>query len=174
MPDPFLYRFVWDVEKAAANLRKHGLAFEQAADVLRDPRAISIYDLVHSEAEQRWISLGSVGDSALLVVVHTFVELGVSEALVRIISAREATITEREQYRTQDPYAGEPMRREYDFSDGKRGLFFRKGAVTQLPIYLDADVREYFAARATAKGKDLDTLVNELLRRDIELIETAK
>ena len=66
------------------------------------------------------------------------------------------------------------MKPEYDFSQGQRGKFFRKDAALDLPVYLDADVRDYLSQRAKAKGVNLGRLVNELLKRDIELIETAK
>jgi hypothetical protein len=66
------------------------------------------------------------------------------------------------------------MKSEYDFSQGQRGKFFRKDAALDLPVYLDAEVRDYLTARAKAKGIDLGKLVNELLRRDIDLIEIAK
>jgi len=66
------------------------------------------------------------------------------------------------------------MRDEYDFSQGKRGLFYREGAVLNLPVYLDAEVRDWIAERAKAKGIEVGQLVNELLKRDIELIEAVK
>jgi predicted HicB family RNase H-like nuclease len=66
------------------------------------------------------------------------------------------------------------MQTEYDFSNAERGKFHRKDAMLALPIYLDPEVREYLAAHAKAKGIELDQLVNELLKRDIEIIEAAK
>lgn len=66
------------------------------------------------------------------------------------------------------------METEYDFSNAERGRFHRTDAMLALPIYLDPEVREYLAACAKAKGVELDRLVNELLKRDIELIEAAK
>ena len=66
------------------------------------------------------------------------------------------------------------MKSEYDFSGAERGKFFRKDAVLDLPVYLEAGVRDYLTARAKAKGLEVNELVNELLKRDIELIETAK
>jgi len=66
------------------------------------------------------------------------------------------------------------MKDEYDFSKGTRGKFYRKGATIDLPVYLDPDVRGYLAERAKAKGVEINKLVNELLKRDIALIETAK
>jgi hypothetical protein len=66
------------------------------------------------------------------------------------------------------------MKSEYDFSGAERGKFFRKDAVLELPVYLEAGVRDYLTARAKAKGLEVNELVNELLKRDIDLIETAK
>jgi len=54
----FLYEFEWDPVKAQANLSKHGLDFERAATVFRDPLAVTIPDEEHSETEARWITLG--------------------------------------------------------------------------------------------------------------------
>jgi len=94
----FVYRFAWDPAKAAANRRKHGVSFEQAAGVFRDPLALSRYDEEQSESEERWLTLGLSENGALLVVSHTFEELSEQEARVRLISAREATAQERQQY----------------------------------------------------------------------------
>ncbi len=66
------------------------------------------------------------------------------------------------------------MKKEYDFSNAERGKFFRPDAVLDLPVYLDADVRDYLTARAKAKGIEVNDLVNELLKRDIAIIETAR
>lgn len=66
------------------------------------------------------------------------------------------------------------MRDEYDFSKAERGKFFHTEAQHNLPLYLEEDVLNYFAAKAKAKGVDLNTLVNELLKKDIELIEGMK
>lgn len=66
------------------------------------------------------------------------------------------------------------MREEYDFSKGKRGKFYRPGAELHLPVYLDADVQTAITALATAKGVDISVLVNDLLKKDIELIQLAR
>jgi hypothetical protein len=63
---------------------------------------------------------------------------------------------------------------EIDFSGGTCGKFFRQGATLSLPVYLDAEVQAYLAARAKARGVEVEQLVNELLRKDIELIEAAR
>jgi predicted HicB family RNase H-like nuclease len=65
------------------------------------------------------------------------------------------------------------MKDEYDFSKGTRGKFYRKDAAIDLPVYLDPDVRRYLTERAKAKGVEVNQLVNELLKRDIALIEAA-
>ena len=94
----FLYRFSWDLAKASANRDKHGVTFELAATVLQDPLARSRYDDEHGRDEERWLTLGQAADRRLLVVCHTFDELTVNEATIRLISAREATPAERRQY----------------------------------------------------------------------------
>jgi hypothetical protein len=66
------------------------------------------------------------------------------------------------------------MRDEYDFSKGERGKFYDPNAQFNLPLYLEADVLNYFSAKAKAKGVELNTLVNELLKKDIDLIEGIK
>lgn len=66
------------------------------------------------------------------------------------------------------------MKSEYDFSNAERGKFYRKDAVLDLPVYLEAGVRDYLTARAKAKGVEVNELVNDLLKRDIDLIEAAK
>jgi hypothetical protein len=66
------------------------------------------------------------------------------------------------------------MKNKYDFSHAERGKFYRKGAVLDRPAYLEAGVRDDLTARAKAKGVEVNELVNDLLKRDIDLIETAK
>ena len=66
------------------------------------------------------------------------------------------------------------MKREYDFSKGQRGKFYKAGAVFKLPVYLDENVHSYLVARADSKGVELSDLVNELLRKEIEIIESVK
>ena len=100
MPEPFVYAFEWDPQKAAENATKHGVAFETAATVLRDPLALTVYDSAHSDDGERWATLGSAENGRLLVVIHTFEETGPANAIVRIISAREATRRERADYET--------------------------------------------------------------------------
>lgn len=66
--------------------------------MFRDPLALSRHDDEHSEAEERWLTLGRIENGQLSVVCHTFEEVSAQEARVRIVSAREATARERQQY----------------------------------------------------------------------------
>jgi hypothetical protein len=66
------------------------------------------------------------------------------------------------------------MKDEYDFSNAERGKFYRSDAQLIPPVHLDPEVLSYLAARAEARGTSLNDLVNELLRKDIELIETVR
>jgi uncharacterized protein len=86
-------RFEWDDSKAAANLRKHGVPFEEAASVFFDPLAYTFNDPDHSVGESRLVTFGVSRAGHLLVVAH--VERG---RAIRIISARRATRSEREIY----------------------------------------------------------------------------
>jgi uncharacterized DUF497 family protein len=56
----------WDPAKAQSNFAKHGVSFAQAATVLTDPLALTVFDAVHSETEERWFTLGMSGEGALL------------------------------------------------------------------------------------------------------------
>jgi len=85
--------FEWDAYKATANLAKHGVSFEEAATVFSDPFSLTISDPAHSQAEDRFITLGWSHRRKLLVVVHT--ERGDN---LRVISARRASRRERKTY----------------------------------------------------------------------------
>ena len=66
------------------------------------------------------------------------------------------------------------MKTEYDFSETDRGKFFRADAESRLPVYLDVDVHRYLAERAADKGVALGEMVNALLKREIQMIESVK
>ncbi len=66
------------------------------------------------------------------------------------------------------------MRQEYDFSKGERGKFYQENTRLILPVYLEEDVQRYLDERAESNGMEVSQLVNEMLRRDIALIETVK
>jgi uncharacterized protein len=88
-----MLRFVWDRDKAAANLRKHGVDFHEAAAAFGDPLSITITDPQHSIGEERWLLIGWSVAGRLVVVAHT--ERGDE---IRIINARPATRRERQTY----------------------------------------------------------------------------
>jgi hypothetical protein len=67
----------------------------------------------------------------------------------------------------------EDMPDEIDFSKGVRGKFYRPDMTLALPVYLDNDVQSRLSNLAAAKGVDISELVNDLLKKDLELIETA-
>lgn len=92
------FDFEWDPAKAKSNIQKHGVTFEEAATVMRDPRAMNMYDPDHSESEDRWITLGISSSGRLLVVCHTFNEMPGTSVTIRIYSARRATSTEINNY----------------------------------------------------------------------------
>ena len=66
------------------------------------------------------------------------------------------------------------MPAEINFGGGARGKFYSEGAQLNVPLYLEAPIAAYLAERAQAKGVGYAQLVNELLRRDIELIEAVR
>lgn len=66
------------------------------------------------------------------------------------------------------------MKPEYDFSKGERGKFFRPNAELRLPIYLSADVQAYLAECAAQKGVPLGEMVNTLLKKEIQMIESVE
>jgi len=74
----------------------------------------------------------------------------------------------------QTTHDDDDMPAEIDFSGGKRGQFFKPAAQLNLPVYLDQQVQATLAALASAKGVDFSALINDLLKKDIELIEMAR
>jgi uncharacterized protein len=88
-------RFAWDAAKAAENLRKHKVSFEEGCTVFGDENARLKHDPDHSHKEDRFILLGFSARVRLLLVCHAYREGG---DLIRIISVRKATPNERKQY----------------------------------------------------------------------------
>lgn len=84
-------QFEWDEEKAAANLKKHGVDFFQAARVFDDGNRIEYYDTAHSDEEDRYNTIGMA--DGILFVVYTE-----RRETIRIISARHANRRERRLY----------------------------------------------------------------------------
>jgi len=93
------YNFEWDPVKARQNLQKHKVSFGRAAQIFGDPSAVSVFDVDHSENEDRWVTFGKDSNHILLAVVHTFREETKDEYTIRIISARKATRKEHQQHK---------------------------------------------------------------------------
>jgi uncharacterized DUF497 family protein len=103
-PGRFRPGFEWDERKAAENLRKHGVSFEEAASVFwTDDFSVELYDPEHSDdEEERFITIGFSENAAPLLVVHCERSDRVSRAeLVRILSARRADATAKRRYREE-------------------------------------------------------------------------
>lgn len=83
----------WDKNKAMTNLSKHGVSFEEAKTVFDDPLYVDFYDPDHSLGEHRFILLGESAQGRLLFVSYMERNNG-----IRLISAREATLSERKAY----------------------------------------------------------------------------
>ena len=88
-----MMEFEWDAPKAATNLKKHGVSFDEAASVFLDQLAVSGPDPDHSVGESRYITFGMSSLGQLLAVSHTYRPGG-----IRIISARRVTRSERKIY----------------------------------------------------------------------------
>ena len=85
--------FEWDPAKAASNVRKHGVSFDEAGSVFLDPLAVSGSDPDHSHDESRHVTFGVSSLGRLLAVSHTY-----RPGAIRIISARRVTRAERKIY----------------------------------------------------------------------------
>jgi uncharacterized DUF497 family protein len=85
-----MFNFGWDDQKAASNLSKHGVSFDEAVSVFGDGRALTFSDTDHSELEDRSRIYGVSNKTRRLVVIHTERRNG-----IRIISARKATRYEK-------------------------------------------------------------------------------
>lgn len=90
--------FEWDTNKAQSNLRKHKVAFEETQTVFADPFLVTFPDEFHSKSEDRFISIGISTRDRVLLVVHTERHEVDERILIRIISCRKATSSERKIY----------------------------------------------------------------------------
>jgi uncharacterized DUF497 family protein len=83
-----MIKFEWDPTKAASNLKKHQVSFDEAKSVFYDDFAVQFFDEEHSPNEERFLMLGLSAGSKLLIVCHCERQDG---QVIRIISARKAT-----------------------------------------------------------------------------------
>jgi uncharacterized protein len=86
-------KFEWDDNKAVRNLSKHGVSFDEAKTIFDDPLYVDFYDPDHSDDEERYLIIGESNRGRLLIVSYTE-----RKNLIRIISARQVTRSEREAY----------------------------------------------------------------------------
>ena len=90
-----MIKFEWHPSKAASNLKKHQVSFEEAQTVFYDELAVQFFDVEHFDDEERFLLLGMSAHSKLLIVCHCEREGG---EVIRIISARKATKRESTHY----------------------------------------------------------------------------
>lgn len=143
------FQFEWDEKKTDSNIRKHGVSFEQACTVFRDPRVLTVADLEHSEAEERWFSVGCASNGAIVAIVYIWSESDFGSIQVRLISARGATRVKISYYREGLWPA------EIDFSRGVRGRHhIPANAKVFVPTSIERSVWEYFSAKLSSGGLD--------------------
>ena len=83
-----MMKFEWDLTKAAANVKKHQVSFEEARTVFYDEFALQFFDEDHSSGEERFLMLGMSSSARIVIVCHCERDHG---GVIRIISARKAT-----------------------------------------------------------------------------------
>ena len=88
-------KFTWDENKNEINKKKHGLSFEEASEVFGDENAILFDDPDHSIEEDRFLIIGAVKSTKICIVSHCYRD---NDNVIRLISAREATRSERKIY----------------------------------------------------------------------------
>ncbi len=147
----------WDLTKAQSNRKKHGISFADAAEVLCDEFAVTIED--STSDEQRHVTIGQDALGRILVVVYTWrgdnirLDLGTE-------GNRTGTCTIR----------GTTMKKEYDFSKGKRGAVIPiPPGKTRITIRLDNDLLDWFRTAVEAQGGgSYQALINKALHDYIE------
>jgi uncharacterized DUF497 family protein len=119
-------RISWDPVKAAENLKKHGVSFDEATEVFGDPFRNTVADDDHSDEEDRYAAIGSMAPDKLLFVSYT-----IRGEDVRLISARRATRSEKRRYMDDQPTIhDEPMEpgdeetMRLDWNKAVRGLHY--------------------------------------------------
>ncbi len=147
----------FDQKKAASNVMKHGVSFEEAATCLLDPLA-SVREDPDARGEQRLFLLRMCYEGRLLTVCYALC----ADETIRLISARKATKKEEK-----------IMRKEYDFSRAKRAvdvphlvkLQADSGGKTRITMRVDSGVLAAFKACAELSGGSYQTMMNEALKQ---------
>lgn len=153
-------KIVWDNKKAESNFRKHRVSFDEAASCLLDPMALVDED-PDAEGEQRFIMIGMTTTSA---------------SLLSVMPCRTKKLFELYRPENQRPERRPVMRKEYDFSNATRAKDVphlaklqsesTKGK-TRITTYLDNDIVEWLKARGESENKGYQTVLNELLRKQL-------
>jgi uncharacterized DUF497 family protein len=94
--------FEWDARKARTNLEKHKVSFEEAQTIFVDPFLVTFPDDFHSQTEERFISIGMSTRERVLLVVHIEREEINERIIIRIVSCRKATLSERKIYEEKE------------------------------------------------------------------------
>lgn len=94
--------FEWDARKSRINLDKHKVSFEEAQTIFTDPFLLTFPDDLHSEKEERFISIGMSTQERVLLVMHTEREEIGEHIVIRIISCRKARMSERKIYEEKE------------------------------------------------------------------------
>lgn len=90
--------FEWNESKAKSNLQKHKISFDETKTIFDDAFLVTFPDDFHSDEENRFISIGNSTNNRILLVVHTKQDRKTDVIIIRIISSRKATASEREIY----------------------------------------------------------------------------
>jgi uncharacterized DUF497 family protein len=179
------YDFEWDPAKALSNARKHDVTFDRAASIFLDALALTVLDQANSQDEERWFTVGYDTGGQLLAVAHVSVDRtyqcsGSHHFCAQGNETRAQRLRGRTaigQHMTVAATSGSDdrdMPDEIDFIGGARGQFHRPNLKLNLPVYLDADVQAYLTAVAARKGVPLSELANELLKKEIAILEAVK
>lgn len=90
--------FSWDTNKAISNFEKHRVSFEEAITIFDDPNGFETYDIFHSDTEKRFKRLGVSTLKRVLLVIYTVRRIAGDKETIRLISARQASLKERQAY----------------------------------------------------------------------------
>lgn len=160
-------KVTWDPAKAEENLRKHGVAFEDASGVFDDPLVASMHDLDHSEGELHQLSIGESNTRRIVVVWYVL-----RNEVPHLIGARKASSAEKKRFMRGDEIRDEPaldeMKDEYDFTDAVQGP--KSWLNLRRRIWLDADVAKAFRSEEIVN----DTLRALMRERGASQITAAK
>ena len=142
-----VWKVHWDPAKAEENWRKHGIRFEEAEAVLRDPLSVTLDDPLHSDDEDRYLAVAEMPYGRLIIISYT-----IRDDEARLISARRASRAERKRYMKGDRIRDredsdeginfEDIPEIFDFSKGVRGRHYIPMSITRVSIA--DDVARYY------------------------------